>query len=127
MELLDQTDEPVTAAPPVTQTDAEELDEEDRELDCAACGHPITHTKHRTSVGGLFQHTCVNPAGILFEIGCFTEAQGCRHLGPESDDFTWFDGYTWQVAVCQSCRAHLGWRFWSADNEFWGLILNRLA
>ncbi len=127
MDLLEQTAETTTKAPPVEMPDEEELPEEDEELNCASCGQGITHSKHRTTVGGKFQHTCVNPAGILFEIGCFKKARGCREIGPESDEFTWFDGYVWQVTICTGCKAHLGWRFWSADDEFYGLILNRLS
>ncbi|QDG52681.1 hypothetical protein FIV42_18625 [Persicimonas caeni] len=133
MELLDQTDDATTAAPPAqaptdeAQPEHDEQRQEDEALNCAACGQEVTHTKHRTSVGGQFAHTCVNPAGILFEIGCFKEADGCREIGPESDDFSWFDGYVWQVAICTNCKTHLGWRFWSSDNEFYGLILNRLS
>jgi hypothetical protein len=127
MDMLEETQSAATKAPPVEETDLEERSKEEEALNCAACGQSITSTRHRSSVGGKFQHTVVNPAGILFEIGCFSEAEGCRELGPESDDFSWFEGYVWQVAVCTSCKAHLGWHFWSSDNEFYGLILNKLA
>jgi hypothetical protein len=127
MDLLDKNQDAATKSPPVEDIDPEELSERQKALTCAACAQPITSDKHRTSVGDNFQHTVVNPAGILFEIGCFAQAQGCREVGPESDDFSWFRGYVWQVAVCSQCRAHLGWRFWSSENVFYGLILNRLA
>ena len=127
MDLLEENKAAATKVPPVEETDPEEVSKEEEALNCAACGQPVTNPKHRTSVGGDFQHAVVNPAGVLFEIGCFAEAEGCRQVGPESDEFSWFDGYVWQVAVCKGCRAHLGWRFWSSDNEFYGLILNRLA
>ncbi len=129
MEVLDTTtaDAPVDAQSPTDQTEHDERSEEEEELNCSACGQAVTRLKLRTRVGGRHEHTCVNPAGVLFEIGCFSEADGCREVGAESDDFTWFDGYTWQVAVCVGCHAHLGWRFWSADAGFYGLILNRLA
>jgi hypothetical protein len=112
---------------PLDEVEDEHLFEHEEELHCAECGQAITRPKFQTRIGGKFQHTCVNPAGILFEIGCFSQAAGCREIGPESDDFTWFDGYTWQVAICSSCRSHLGWRFWSSEDSFFGLILNRLA
>lgn len=127
MRLLEQTDDSATASLPAEAPENKEERDFDEVINCAACSQEITHTKHRTSAGGKFSHTCVNPAGILFEIGCFKEAAGCREIGPESDDFSWFDGYVWQVTVCTDCKTHLGWRFWSADNEFYGLILNRLS
>jgi hypothetical protein len=127
MDLLENRQDAPTEALPVEQTDPEELSKEEEALNCTACGQPVTSDRHRTSINGDFQHAVVNPAGILFEIGCFAEAEGCREVGPESDEFSWFDGYVWQVAVCTGCRTHLGWRFWSSDNVFYGLILNRLA
>lgn len=116
-----------TATVDAPQSDEEKLPEEDEALHCAECGHQITHTKHARKKGGQFQHTCVNPAGVLYQIGCFAEADGCREIGPESDDFSWFDGYTWQVTACADCQTHLGWRFWSPDDSFYGLILKKLA
>ena len=125
LHALDTSD---TVVDPTTaeQTEYEDQPEEEEELRCAACGHPITRPKLRISVNGQHGHTFVNPAGILFEIGCFSEAEGCGELGPESDEFSWFPGYSWQVAVCRSCMTHLGWRFWSSGRTFYGLILNRL-
>jgi len=68
-----------------------------------------------------------NPHGIVFEIGCFTAVKGCGYVGPPSDEFSWFAGYDWRVAVCFMCLTHLGWFFSSAGKEsFHGLILDRL-
>lgn len=69
----------------------------------------------------------MNPAGIVYRIGCFREAPGCAEVGGESAYWSWFPGYTWQIVVCAACTEHLGWRFRADDSTFWGLILARLA
>ena len=49
------------------------------------------------------------------------------YIGPETDEFTWFKGYRWRIAVCGRCQVHLGWRFRSANRaEFHALILDKL-
>lgn len=107
--------------------DETESEEDDREaILCAECDHEITGPNHETSVDGGFEHEFANPAGIVYRIGCFEEASGVGALGEETAEFTWFDGYTWQVVVCRMCTTHLGWRYWSSDHEFYGLILDRL-
>jgi len=94
---------------------------------CAACGHAITDSASRMERAGRHQHTCVNPAGIVYRIGCFRDAPGCVSVGPSSTYYSWFSGCAWQVAVCGGCTAHLGWAFADADARFHGLILARLA
>jgi hypothetical protein len=47
--------------------------------------------------------------------------------GIKTDEFTWFAGYTWQIGVCRKCLSHLGWRFQSMGDYFFGLILDRLT
>ena len=71
-------------------------------------------------------HRRVNPLGIEYEFSCFSSAPGCRTVGGETDEHTWFAGYQWRIALCGQCRTHLGWRFRSPDNEFFGLIVARL-
>lgn len=97
------------------------------DLRCKACKHKITTHTETINVSGAHQHTFANPNGIVFEIGCFKIAPGCRHTGPFTPEFSWFPGYSWQISVCGSCLTHLGWRFVSAENDFfYGLILDRL-
>jgi len=103
-------------------------DEPEHALVCALCRHPITSERQRIEVNGSHQHHCVNPAGLLFHIGCFGDAPGCAAWGEPTTEFTWFPGFAWCYALCRSCRAHLGWRFGgTADDVFFGLVLNRLA
>ncbi|MFB6263876.1 MAG: cereblon family protein [Bradymonadaceae bacterium] len=102
--------------------------EEDRSaLYCANCGEEVTSRRRSTAVQGGFEHSCVNPAGILYRIGCFDRAPGCVPSGPRSSEFSWFEGYTWRVGHCRSCGVHLGWKFESDTDAFFGLILDRLS
>ena len=97
-----------------------------RGLVCADCEHLITDDAHRIEMSGTHEHTFVNPAGFAFHIGCFAAAPGCAHFGTEQGAFSWFPGWTWQVALCARCGAHLGWTYHNAAQRFWGLILTAL-
>jgi len=94
---------------------------------CRVCSHQITTAQKAFSVDGSQIHTFFNPAGIVFEISCFTLAPGCIIEGEASSNFSWFAGYTWRVAFCGNCFTHLGWFFESGDSTFFGLILKKLA
>ena len=102
-------------------------DEDEELILCRQCGRPITRPAERIEVAGAHAHTFANPHGIVYEIGCFRAAFGCGYSGPTTDEFTWFQGYRWKVAVCGSCSSHLGWLFLSSSSDtFHGLILDRL-
>ncbi len=94
---------------------------------CVACRETVTEERYRISVRDSHVHVFTNPYGIVFEIGCFELAPGCRLVGPPSDEFTWFPGFSWQIAVCSGCENHLGWRFTSDVRIFWALVLDRLV
>lgn len=98
-----------------------------RAIVCAACGYAITDTEARMVRAGRHHHTCVNPTGIVFRIGCFRSAPGCTGVGDWSTYWSWFEGYAWQVCCCQGCSVHLGWGFQGDGAPFYGLILDRLA
>lgn len=116
-----------TPAEKVKTGNAIPLTENDRLL-CRQCLVVITSQSEQISVNGSFQHTFANPHGIVFEIGCFQNARGCGCVGVPTDEFTWFAGHYWQVAVCSSCLTHVGWRFSARDRGvFFGLILDRLV
>jgi hypothetical protein len=93
---------------------------------CAACKAPITSERARTVVHGAHEHRRVNPSGVDFHVGCFSEAPGCVREGLPTTFWTWFPGYAWQLAACRSCGEHLGWAF-SGQGTFFGLILSRLT
>jgi hypothetical protein len=63
----------------------------------------------------------------VFRIGCFQTAGGCGVTGTATTEFTWFPGFSWEIAYCRACLDHLGWYFSSAGRGgFFGLILDRL-
>jgi hypothetical protein len=101
--------------------------DEERSLVCAVCGNGITSHSAAAEINGAHAHTCVNPHGYVYEIGCFSSAPGCIDLGSPTSEHTWFPGFSWCFSVCGRCEAHLGWRFSSGGGEvFWGLILKHL-
>jgi hypothetical protein len=94
---------------------------------CRQCHQAITRPADRTTVQGAHRHTFANPHGIVFEIGCFRNVEGCGYAGAASNEFTWFAGYSWRVCFCRMCLTHLGWVFNSGGGDvFHGLILDRL-
>jgi hypothetical protein len=99
---------------------------EDPVIVCRNCQGHITEPDCQMQMDGAFCHVFANPSGQVFEIGCFSEAVGCRPMPPSFSEFSWFSGYDWNIGVCQDCRTHLGWRFRSGQDQFWGLILDKL-
>ena len=94
---------------------------------CRECHQIITNEEQRIVMHGAHRHTFANPNGIVFDIGCFKTAVGCGYSGHASNEFTWFAGFSWRVAVCSMCLSHLGWLFESTGGtHFHGLILDRL-
>ncbi len=109
----------------------EETEEESKEhknyILCRTCRKIITAPSSRISIQGSHQHVFFNPMGIVFEIGCFSSAPGCIQSGTLTYEFTWFDGYAWNISLCSSCYTHLGWYYQSnTGSSFYGLILTQL-
>lgn len=103
-------------------------EEEELWIACRNCHQLLTQPSQGTAVNGSHQHTFANPSGVVFEIRCFRSTKGCALTGPPSTDFTWFPGYSWQIAICSSCQTHLGWLFRSQGaGQFYGLIVDRLT
>ena len=119
-----------SAAEPRVAAEREEAREEggDEPIVCAACGEKITTRSERIAQDGSHEHSFVNPAGIIYRIGCFRSAPGCREAGELTGDWSWIPGYDWRYAICGSCAEHLGWACRGASGStFRGLILPRLA
>ncbi len=105
----------------------EQSPEEEEYILCRQCHQAITKPADRIVMQGSHRHTFANPHGIVFEIGCFKNVQGCGYAGVASDDFSWFAGYSWRVCFCILCLTHLGWMFsLKGLDSFYGLILDRL-
>lgn len=94
---------------------------------CASCRSPITNIERRIEIQHSHHHHFTNPDDIAFDIACFSEALGCIIFGEPSLEFTWFQGYQWQYAICAECNEHLGWYYQASHNNyFYGLILKKL-
>jgi hypothetical protein len=102
------------------------LPREEEIIVCANCNHHITDPSKQIMVNGSFRHIFANPHGYVFEIGCFSDAGGCRPGSVSSYEFSWFVGFSWQICSCNYCSNHLGWMFSSESKKFYGLILEKL-
>lgn len=114
------------STPPETDVEKGEESKDERLIRCAHCGQDITSIRYRLKVNGASQHTFFNPAGIVFQIRCFSRTFGCLASGPSSLDFSWFKGFSWRFLLCSACFSHLGWLFESATTSFSGLICNKV-
>lgn len=113
---------------PVAEKEPKEQDTENgKYLLCLNCLQIISSPTERIEIQGSHKHTFANPQGIVYEIGCFRNAVGCGYTGIPTNEYTWFRGFSWRVALCGLCHTHLGWLFTSSGStSFNGLILNRL-
>jgi len=92
---------------------------------CAACGAEIAFDQDRIPLEGQQTRAFVNPDGFEYVIAGFAKAAGCREVSRPSSYWSWFPGCAWQISVCASCGAHLGWRF-TGRAAFYGLSMDRL-
>ncbi len=123
----DQTTPGKTDAVPAEEVEDKKADEPEALILCRNCSHAIAHPKDRVERNGVHRHTFANPHGIVYEILCFRAAEGAAASGPATNEFTWFKGYRWRVAVCRACLVHLGWLFIAdGGDRFYGLIEDRL-
>jgi len=99
---------------------------EEQYILCRNCHYKITSPRYVITVNGRHRHTFINPAGITYQIGCFSEAEGCVVTGEPTYEYTWFQGFMWSYCLCARCYVHIGW-FYQGDSEyFYGLILDML-
>lgn len=111
-----------------TSTEIEnfEFTEENRKFYCAFCKNHVADSDAGISINGGQTHTFSNPAGHTYTVNCFQSAPGCLIIGESTYEFTWFKGYAWKIALCQSCKEQLGWLF-SNEQEFYALIADHLS
>jgi yippee zinc-binding/DNA-binding/Mis18 protein involved in centromere assembly len=100
--------------------------EENKKLLCKQCKNHITNVDDAISIEGAYTHTFSNPAGYIYTINCYQTAPGCLVTGKSTSEFTWFKGYEWQLAFCNSCQEQLGW-FFINEQQFYALIADRIT
>lgn len=106
---------------------ATEKPDEEPGIVCRNCGHIITKPSEQIAVQGAHRHTFANPEGIVFEIVCFKQAEGCRYSGTPTEEWSWFRGFRWKFAFCGKCFQQIGWLFVAdSASTFNGLIADRL-
>lgn len=106
---------------------SEEPENEESWIVCRQCRQRLCRPSEGTVVNGAHRHTFANPSGIVFEIACYRNVQGCSLAGPPSTEFSWFAGHSWQIIICSGCLTHLGWRFNSNQGtQFHGFIVDRI-
>lgn len=98
-----------------------------RHVLCRNCMSTITSPDTIVTVDGEHIHAFINPAGIKYTIACYSSALGCITHGILTLENTWFDGFSWNFALCSQCLIHLGWFYHSQSEHFFGLILDRLT
>ena len=113
------------AKPIVDEKENATKSDKDKDLVCHICHHVITEDTERINIQGKNSHYRTNPAGFSYGFDCFQAAPGCTVVGTPSTEHTWFDGYRWQISVCQQCGEQLGWRF-EGESQFFGLIHGRI-
>lgn len=96
------------------------------DLVCAVCKHRITSSSLRRAVEGQHRHTRINPHGYEHHFACFRTARGCVPVGKIVQFYSWFSGYSWQMAHCGNCSIHLGWLFHGEHDRFYGLLVDGL-
>ncbi len=92
---------------------------------CARCMLKISAEKDRFIYNSQSEFEFVNPAGFVFNIITFSNAEGCVDVGDPTLEHTWFPGHSWSFCMCKRCGIHLGWKY-REKSIFFGLIRPRL-
>ncbi|GBP92305.1 Protein cereblon [Eumeta japonica] len=97
---------------------------------CAACGTLVARLEHSFAMSSDGLHaTFCNVGGHLHDVMTVSEATNLVLTGGRSEEFSWFPGYAWSIAVCAVCAAHIGWRFDACKRglrpqRFWAICRN---
>jgi hypothetical protein len=105
--------------------------EDERRFLCRACESMITDGKALFCMrASTVEQVFPNPFGQMRVIVTVRWAQSIALDGEATSDFTWFAGYSWRIAYCAQCRAHLGWIYEATADatprSFYGLLLEAL-
>ncbi|XP_041747272.1 protein cereblon isoform X1 [Coregonus clupeaformis] len=107
-----------------------ELDIMDRctSLCCKQCQDTEITTKNEIFSLSLYgpMAAYVNPHGYVHETLTVYKASNLNLVGRPSMLHSWFPGYAWTIAQCQTCGSHMGWKFTATKKDlspprFWGL------
>ncbi|KAH7429506.1 hypothetical protein KP509_09G053000 [Ceratopteris richardii] len=76
--------------------------------------------------------TFVNPHGIVHETLTLFRTEGLNLVGDPETLHSWFPGYSWTLAYCRVCNAHMGWHYKAVEEglqpkSFWGIRRSQLA
>ncbi|KAL1117028.1 hypothetical protein AAG570_004356, partial [Ranatra chinensis] len=100
---------------------------------CRTCRTQVGHQRDvfAMSVEGA-QNTYVNPHGFLHETITLRRVMNLSLVGSRSTQYSWFPGYSWCIAVCETCHGHIGWQFVAtkrrmSPRKFWGLSRQSLT
>jgi hypothetical protein len=99
---------------------------------CLACNSVVTYSDRLVAVSGSKRHRFTNPAGVICEFLTFFSCPGAMTFGNPTEENSWFPGYGWNFALCQSCGNHLGWHYIAASMleespEFWGILVYQIV
>jgi Yippee zinc-binding/DNA-binding /Mis18, centromere assembly len=104
--------------------------DDERWLCCKSCETLIAQVSAILPEGEM-PLVFANPHGVVFELVLLGRAQALRLIGSRTEEFTWFQGYAWRVALCGGCGSHLGWRFEAVRGGspalFFGLLRRELV
>nr|XP_049697561.1 protein cereblon isoform X2 [Helicoverpa armigera] len=81
-------------------------------LCCSSCMTQIARREHLFAMSSEGVHSnYTNLGGYMHDLLTVREVSNVRAAGPSSEEYSWFPGYSWTVAHCRLCAAHVGWRF----------------
>lgn len=129
LQFLRDEDSP-KRTPRETPRDESVTTEDDRWLCCRRCASAIAPVAAILPEGET-PLVFANPQGLVFELILLRSASGLQLIGDATQEFTWFQGYAWRVALCAGCGNHLGWRFEAIQGSvppvFFGLLRRELV
>ncbi|GAB6906546.1 hypothetical protein DESC_780310 [Desulfosarcina cetonica] len=96
-----------------------------KDLVCAACGHPVTKVSDKIDVRGRHAYRFTN-LGYPIQLGCYGNASGSIGTGRISNGYSWFRGYAWEIQLCNHCYTQVGWKYMNAETHFYGLVFKML-
>ncbi|XP_052752757.1 protein cereblon isoform X2 [Galleria mellonella] len=101
-------------------------------LCCSSCMGEIARREHIFAMSSEGVHSnYTNLGGYMHDIVTVSTAINTELNGAPSAEYSWFPGYTWTIALCVGCMAHVGWRFDALKRNlrpqrFYGLCRNHV-